>query len=199
MSLSLRLLLSAALATGLVGGTVPASQATTLHPLSSMVLQSNEVPAGFHRYEARMFTNVDEARIDNVSTSVIQKLGRITGYETGYSRATSTGMCCVVSQVSLWQSRGAARTAYYWHSAVGRKMYGSYPGFEQLSAWHGKLTVQAFPCSCPGGTEGILKLRTYKDSYYVFTQVNFNLRGADAQHVLDLAERYTRTVVTRVP
>lgn len=78
-------------------------------------------------------------------------------------------------------------------------MYRAYSGFEEHTFWHGRLSIQAFPCSCPGGTQVILKLRTYKDDYYVFTQVNYLLRGTDVHAMLALAVHDTLRVVSHVP
>lgn len=175
---------------------VRASQRPSLPMLS---LQPGEVPPGFHRDEARVFTDRDAAQVDGVTLPVIKKLGRITGFETGYSRTTRSGMCCITSQVSLWRNSHAAREAYDWHVALGQRIDKHYPGFQQLTFWHGRLSMQAFLCSCPGGTQGILNLRTYKGSYYVFTQVEFLVRNAHIQKIAAQAMHDIQVVMSRVP
>ena len=87
---------------------IAASSATAAVDPGRLVLRSTDVPAGFvaDTKSTGVRTNQDEAGTDRKSGKLIVRLGRVTGYQAEWRRASEV----VVSRADVFRTRAGART-----------------------------------------------------------------------------------------
>jgi hypothetical protein len=105
-----------------VAGVLAAPVAAAESTPRALVLRSTDVPAGFvvERKETGIRTNEDEAGSDRKSRALIERLGRVTGYQAEWRRGADES---IVSRADVFRTQAGAR-GYVSAAAAGFRTAG---------------------------------------------------------------------------
>lgn len=135
---------------------------------AALSLQAADLPMrdGWTRV-LRPQSNAQVANHDGLPVATLRRLGRITGWESDFYRATRNGICCVFNVVARYGTSAEARRAYlYFSGAAGRQ--GNIATDSRRSAWHGRPFQ-------------VDSAETYRDRYLVLVGLGYLVGKPDSR------------------
>lgn len=175
------------------------AEAASLPTLVRAALQQRDLPADYLRSYQAVTNNAQAARDNGVDVSVINELGRVLGYDVGYSHPGRRGVCCVYNDVVEFTSPAAATRGYHFFLARDRNTYRTASAYGKTVSRSRNFVEFTFQCLCSGYRQTVDLAETRVGKYYVSVELHFfdgteplGLMRRQAVSYLDIVENRLR-------